>query len=156
MFTYVYCDILLHCFCITVAVMLLYAQGLEDIDEEFKENHLEILTRFYQAFESIHKYVTDLNRYDSIVSIGWLLDVLLYMNCTLHRMLIACVLHLALLVNCRFLEDLEEGVFIQQTIETVLQNEDGKQLLVSNINLGLNFFKFAVYYNAHYHNRHNV
>ena len=65
---YVYSDILLHCFCITVAVMLLYAQGLEDIDEEFKENHLEILTRFYQAFESIHKYVTDLNRYDSIVS----------------------------------------------------------------------------------------
>jgi len=44
------------------AVMLLYTQGLEDIDEEFKENHLEILTRFYQAFESIHKYVTDLNR----------------------------------------------------------------------------------------------
>jgi len=45
-----------------VALMLSYAQGLEDIDEEFKENHLEILTRFYQAFESIHKYVTDLNR----------------------------------------------------------------------------------------------
>jgi len=40
-------------------------QGLEDIDEEFKENNLEILTRFYQAFESIHKYVTDLNRSDS-------------------------------------------------------------------------------------------
>ena len=40
-------------------------QGLEDIDEEFKENHLEILTRFYQAFESIHKYVTDLDRWDS-------------------------------------------------------------------------------------------
>jgi len=39
-------------------------QGLEDIDEEFKENHIEILTRFYQAFESIHKYVTDLNRWD--------------------------------------------------------------------------------------------
>ena len=30
----------------------------------------------------------------------------------------------------RFLEDLEEGVFIQQTLDTVLQNEDGKQLLV--------------------------
>jgi len=41
---------------------LLCAQGLEDVDEEFKENHLEILTRFYQAFESVHKYVTDLNR----------------------------------------------------------------------------------------------
>jgi len=42
-------------------------QGLEDIDEEFKENNLEILTRFYQAFESIHKYVTDLNRSDFTV-----------------------------------------------------------------------------------------
>lgn len=30
----------------------------------------------------------------------------------------------------RFLEDLEEGVFIQQTLESVLVNEDGKQLLV--------------------------
>ena len=30
----------------------------------------------------------------------------------------------------RFLEDLEEGVFIQQTLESVLHNEDGKQLMV--------------------------
>jgi len=37
------------------------------------------------------------------------------------------------LLHFRFLEDLDEGVFIQQTIETVLQNEDGKQLLVNNI-----------------------
>jgi len=42
---------------------------------------------------------------------------------------------LALLVHFRFLEDLEEGVFIQQTVETVLQNEDGKQLLVGIIHL---------------------
>ena len=31
----------------------------------------------------------------------------------------------------RFLEDLEEGVYIQQTLENVIFNEDGKQLLVS-------------------------
>ena len=37
-------------------------QELQDRDEEFRENHLEILTRFYKAFESIQKYVTDLNR----------------------------------------------------------------------------------------------
>jgi len=43
------------------------------------------------VFESIHRYVTDLNKY---------------------------------------LEDLEEGVYIQQTLENVLFNEDGKQLLV--------------------------
>uniref|UniRef100_A0A4W3IF16 WASH complex subunit 5 n=1 Tax=Callorhinchus milii TaxID=7868 RepID=A0A4W3IF16_CALMI len=63
---------------------------LQDLDEEFRENHIEILTRFYLAFESVHKYILDLNR---------------------------------------FLEDLNEGVYIQQTLETVLLNEDGKQLL---------------------------
>ncbi|XP_077991105.1 WASH complex subunit 5-like [Glandiceps talaboti] len=63
---------------------------LQDLDEEFRENHIEILTRFYLTFESVHKYVMDLNR---------------------------------------FLEDLDEGVFIQQTLETVLLNEDGKQLM---------------------------
>ncbi len=52
---------------------------------------MEILTRFYKVFESIHRYVTDMNKY---------------------------------------LEDLEEGVYIQQTLENVLFNEDGKQLLV--------------------------
>lgn len=31
---------------------------------------------------------------------------------------------------CRYLDDLNEGVYIQQTLETVLLNEDGKQLLV--------------------------
>ena len=30
----------------------------------------------------------------------------------------------------RFLEDLEEGIYIQQTTESVLLNEDGKQLMV--------------------------
>ncbi|XP_041046075.1 WASH complex subunit 5 isoform X1 [Carcharodon carcharias] len=63
---------------------------LQDLDEEFRENHIEILTRFYLAFESVHKYIFDLNR---------------------------------------FLDDLSEGVYIQQTLETVLLNEDGKQLL---------------------------
>ncbi|XP_052017747.1 WASH complex subunit 5 [Apodemus sylvaticus] len=63
---------------------------LQDLDEEFRENNIEILTRFYLAFQSVHKYIVDLNRY---------------------------------------LEDLNEGVYIQQTLETVLLNEDGKQLL---------------------------
>ncbi|ELK24738.1 WASH complex subunit strumpellin [Myotis davidii] len=63
---------------------------LQDLDEEFRENNIEIVTRFYLAFQSVHKYIVDLNRY---------------------------------------LEDLNEGVYIQQTIETVLLNEDGKQLL---------------------------
>lgn len=63
---------------------------LQDLDDEFRENHIEILTRFYQAFASVHKYVTDLNR---------------------------------------FLEDLNEGVYIQQTLESVLLVDDGKQLM---------------------------
>uniref|UniRef100_A0A8C5DMP7 WASH complex subunit 5 n=1 Tax=Gouania willdenowi TaxID=441366 RepID=A0A8C5DMP7_GOUWI len=63
---------------------------LQDLDEEFRENNIEILSRFYLAFESVHKYIIDLNRY---------------------------------------LDDLYEGVYIQQTLETVLLNEDGKQLL---------------------------
>ncbi|TRZ00445.1 hypothetical protein DNTS_004045, partial [Danionella cerebrum] len=52
---------------------------LQDLDEEFRENNIEILTRFYLAFESVHKYVVDLIRY---------------------------------------LDDLNEGVYIQQTLET--------------------------------------
>uniref|UniRef100_A0A7M4ERF4 WASH complex subunit 5 n=1 Tax=Crocodylus porosus TaxID=8502 RepID=A0A7M4ERF4_CROPO len=63
---------------------------LLDLDEEFRENNIEILTRFYLAFQSVHKYIVDLNRY---------------------------------------LDDLNEGIYIQQTLETVLLNEDGKQLL---------------------------
>uniref|UniRef100_A0A4W5JY73 WASH complex subunit 5 n=1 Tax=Hucho hucho TaxID=62062 RepID=A0A4W5JY73_9TELE len=63
---------------------------LQDLDDEFRENNIEILSRFYLAFESVHKYIVDLIRY---------------------------------------LDDLYEGVYIQQTLETVLLNEDGKQLL---------------------------
>lgn len=64
---------------------------LLELDAEFKENHMEILRRFYALFESIYKYGQDYLRY---------------------------------------LEDLEEGVFIQQTLESVLlNNEGGKQLM---------------------------
>ncbi|KAK7873803.1 hypothetical protein R5R35_005787 [Gryllus longicercus] len=63
---------------------------LQDLDEEFRENYSEILTRFYLTFESIHKYVSDLNKY---------------------------------------LDDLEEGIYIQQTLESVLLTEEGKQTL---------------------------
>ena len=37
--------------------------NLQILDDELKFNHLEILSRFYLAFESIHKYVIDLNRF---------------------------------------------------------------------------------------------
>lgn len=35
---------------------------LQDLDDEFRENNIEILTRFYLAFQSVHKYIVDLNR----------------------------------------------------------------------------------------------
>lgn len=35
---------------------------LQDLDEEFRENNIEILSRFYLAFESVHKYIIDLIR----------------------------------------------------------------------------------------------
>jgi len=41
-----------------------------------------------------------------------------------------CLVGIVWLFLFRFLEDLDEGVHIQQTLESVLQNEDGKQLLV--------------------------
>lgn len=62
------------------------------MDEEFRENYLETITRFYLAFGSIHTYVSDLNH---------------------------------------FLEDLDEGLYIQQSLENVFLDFEGKQLMVS-------------------------
>ena len=114
-------------------------QELQDRDEEFRENHLEILTRFYKAFESIHKYVTDLNR--CVHALAPPLTTLpLTLSNTLpyppHPLSTSPPLHhppspSLILHDCRFLDDLEEGVYIQQTLENVIFNEDGKQLLVS-------------------------
>lgn len=64
------------------------------MDQEFRENYIDILTRFYLAFESIHQYITDLKN---------------------------------------FLQELNDGIFIQQNLETVLQDHEGKQLMVSNL-----------------------
>lgn len=61
------------------------------MDEEIRENHLEILNRAYLAFESIHQYVSDLKY---------------------------------------FVQELNDGIYIQQSVESVLQDEEGKQLLV--------------------------
>ncbi|PRP74057.1 hypothetical protein PROFUN_08681 [Planoprotostelium fungivorum] len=63
---------------------------LMDLDEEFRDNHVEILKRFYELFESIYKYIKDFTQY---------------------------------------LEDLDNGVYIQHTLEGILLNNDGKQLL---------------------------
>ncbi|XP_063976642.1 WASH complex subunit 5 [Diachasmimorpha longicaudata] len=69
---------------------------LQELDEHLRENYSDVLTRFYLAFESIHKYVTDLNTY---------------------------------------LDELEDGTYIQQSMESVLLNDEGKQLMCESVYL---------------------
>ncbi|XP_052859706.1 WASH complex subunit 5 [Anopheles cruzii] len=63
---------------------------LRAIDEELREGCIVTLNRFYVVFESIHKYVKDLNT---------------------------------------FLSELNGQLFIQQSMEKVFQDEEGKQLM---------------------------
>ena len=67
--------------------------NLRSADEELKESHVELLSRFYKLFESVHRYYIELNS---------------------------------------FLQDLDDGRFIQTSLESVFQDMDGKQLLVSD------------------------
>ena len=69
-------------------------QVLKGLDEELKETHVEILSRFYKLFETIHGYSIDFRNY---------------------------------------LNDLDEGRFIQNSIETVFLDMDGKQLLCESL-----------------------
>ena len=66
-------------------------ERLRLLDEELRENYIVTLNRFYIVFESIHKYVKDLNT---------------------------------------FIEELNAGLFIQQSMEKVFQDAEGKQLMV--------------------------
>lgn len=43
---------------------------LAELDEEFKDNYLPILKRFYLLFESVFKYITDLGQYIDDVEQG--------------------------------------------------------------------------------------
>lgn len=70
---------------------LCFFQILQETDEELRNNFSDILTRFYLAFESIHKYVTDLNFY---------------------------------------IDELGDGVYIHQSVDSIMFNEEGKQLMV--------------------------
>lgn len=64
---------------------------LSEVDQELRENYIELLSSFYFLFESIFKYITELNR---------------------------------------FIEDVQEGIYIQMSLETILYDKEGKQLLV--------------------------
>ena len=65
---------------------------LHELDDEIRLSHSSLIERIYSAFESIHRYITELNT---------------------------------------FIQDLQEGTYIQKTLENVFTNEDGKQLMVS-------------------------
>ncbi|XP_050504849.1 WASH complex subunit 5 isoform X1 [Diabrotica virgifera virgifera] len=65
-------------------------EALRDLDEEFRDNHIEIIKRFYLVFEGIHAYITDLNH---------------------------------------FIDELNEGMYIHQTLENVFTDIEGKQVM---------------------------
>lgn len=71
-------------------------QILYDLDDDVRREHIDILTRFYLAFESILLYAHELQNY---------------------------------------VQDLNDGAFIQQTIESILADEEGKQLLCESLYL---------------------
>eukprot|EP00941_MAST-03F_sp_MAST-3F-sp1_P002473 g2473.t1 len=60
------------------------------LNEEFQENHLSVMERFYSLFDNIWKYIKNFNE---------------------------------------FIDHLNEGFYISHTIEDVLLNVDGKQLM---------------------------
>merc|ERR1719322_304284 len=67
---------------------------IQDQDEEFRENNIEILTRFYLAFESIHKYILDLNRYLDDLNEGIYIQPLKALHHTKTKLHKIIVLHL--------------------------------------------------------------
>ena len=69
---------------------------LLDLDEEFKENHTEIISRFYLVFESIWKYYTELSK---------------------------------------FIDDVNNGYYLQHSLDNILQDFSGRQLLCEMIYL---------------------
>jgi WASH complex subunit strumpellin len=64
--------------------------NLLDLDQEFQENHQDILERFYRLFESIWKYQSDFFKY---------------------------------------IDDVISGFYIQHSLENILHEVEGKQLL---------------------------
>ena len=63
---------------------------LLDIDQEFQDNHMDILNRFYKLFESIWRYQSDFAKY---------------------------------------IDDINNGFYIQHSVDNILEEIDGKQLL---------------------------
>lgn len=71
-------------------------EKLTELDDDIRLEHIEILTRFYLAFESILQYVNELNS---------------------------------------FINEVNGGFFIQQTIESILNDAEGKQIFCESLYL---------------------
>lgn len=82
-----------------------------ELDSEFRENHLEILKRFYLLFESIYKYIKDFRHYLSDLDAG------VFIQLTLEVQLLPIIL--------KYLH----------ILQIILLNEEGKQLLAEALYL---------------------
>lgn len=80
----------------TIGRRLAASADLQAVDAAFCDQHIDILTRFYQSFESIHLYALELRS---------------------------------------ILAELDAGAFLQQTLESVLQADEGRQLLIEAVYL---------------------
>ena len=63
---------------------------LMDVEDDFMENHLEIIARFYSLFENIYRFINDYKKY---------------------------------------IKDIQDGFFIQHSVDGILMDRDGKQLM---------------------------
>ena len=87
------------------------------MDGTLRETYIHTLNRYFQAFESVHSYVMDLQKFVCLFSL------LVCMYCMYNA-------HNNNNEYCRFIDDLEESVYLQQNLETLFMDADGKQLLV--------------------------
>ena len=55
---------------INFVMKIVFSKVLSDIDDEIRESHSGITSRIYSAFESIQRYVTELNHYLQDLSEG--------------------------------------------------------------------------------------
>lgn len=101
--------------------------GMQDLaarDEEMKAQYGDILQRFYNLFDSIYRYVQDFLQ----VSAGspFICPSPLALTPGMHHHA-----HDA----AQFIEDIREGVFIQHTMESMLFDPSGKQLMAEAVYL---------------------
>ena len=95
------------------------SQELTEADEQFRQDHLEILERFYSLFDSIYRYI----QVPHIQTMAWCAFVVDSVSTCSAQDFLA------------FISDLKEGIFIQHTIESVLFDTEGKQLMAEAVYL---------------------